>query len=54
MRLYPPHPRGGELFFIGGGGVRGLDESRLIQYIIKKIMCKYGGSVCIRNHHRGG
>ena len=19
MRLYPPHPRGGEFFFIGGG-----------------------------------
>lgn len=53
MRLYPPHPRGGELFFIGGGG-KGLDESRLRQYIIKKIMCKNGASVCIRNHHRGG
>lgn len=54
MRPYPPHPRGGEFFSSGGGGKRGLDEFRLRQYIIKKIMCKDGASVCIRNHHRGG
>ena len=53
MRPYPPHPRGGE-FFSSGGGKGGLDESTLALYIIKKIMCKDGESVCIRNHHRDG
>ena len=49
----PSPPSWWGTFFHQGWG-RGLDESRLRQYIIKKIMCKDGASVCIRTHHRGG